>query len=151
MKARLPPAGEKTTVNRGQASIPKQQLRSGFPADRGHSQKGVDGTVVTIATPSVGVLRKPRYGCVVTNMLHGMLVAMRRMLTILSKGTSISILPIQKRKLPSEVTSTDLTRLYQNHASNARFAIETATVVACAPMGAATIISRMNIDSNSMN
>jgi hypothetical protein len=55
-----PVEGEKTTVNRGQEKAPKQHVRSGFPADRGHSQNGVLGTVVTMATPSVGVLKNPR-------------------------------------------------------------------------------------------
>ena len=60
IKFNPPPAGLNTTVKRGQARKPKQQDRSGFPADLGHSQKGVDGTVVTIQTPSVGQDKKPR-------------------------------------------------------------------------------------------
>jgi hypothetical protein len=60
MNGILPPAGENTTVNLGHDI--KQQVRSGFPADRGHNQNNVDGTVVAIATPSLGVERNPRYG-----------------------------------------------------------------------------------------
>jgi hypothetical protein len=60
MNGKLPPAGEKTTVNLGHDI--KQQVRSGFPADRGHNQNNVEGTVVEMATPSLGVERKPRYG-----------------------------------------------------------------------------------------
>lgn len=64
-----PPPGEKTTVSRGQDK--PQHCRSGFPADLGHSQKGVEGTVVTIATPSMGCAKNPLYGCAVTIMEHG--------------------------------------------------------------------------------
>ena len=60
MNGILPPAGEKTTVNLGHDM--EQQVRSGFPADRGHNQNNVDGTVVAIATPSLGVERNPLYG-----------------------------------------------------------------------------------------
>ena len=122
-----------------------------MPADRGHNQKGVDGTVVTMATPSVGVLRKPRYGWEVTKTLHGMEVETLRMLTILSNGTSTSMLPIQKRRVPSAVTSTDRTKLYQNHANKTRLAMEMATTVLCAPMGTAAIMSTTKIVSRTMN
>ena len=60
MKLRPPPAGENTTVKRGHENAPKQHVRSGFPADLGHNQNGVVGTVVTIATPSLGLLKNPR-------------------------------------------------------------------------------------------
>ena len=60
MNGILPPAGENTTVNLGHDM--EQQVRSGRPADRGHNQNNVDGTVVAIATPSLGVDRNPRYG-----------------------------------------------------------------------------------------
>ena len=59
IKFKLPPVGENMMVSLGHAKAPKQQDRSGFPADRGHSQKGVLGTVVTIATPSVGSDKNP--------------------------------------------------------------------------------------------
>ena len=55
-----PPDGENTIVNFGHISSPKKNDRSGFPAERGHNQKGVLGTVVTIATPSMGSLKNPR-------------------------------------------------------------------------------------------
>ena len=93
-------------VNLGHIIRPKKKDRSGFPADRGHSQKGVLGTVVTIATPSIGLLKKPRYGMMEGKQLHGVvLVAILRIDTTLSNGTSISIFPIQKRRFPSDVTS----------------------------------------------
>ena len=60
MKFWAPPVGEKITVSLGHISDPKQKDRSGFPADLGHSQNGVLGTVVTIATPSLGSLKNPR-------------------------------------------------------------------------------------------
>lgn len=60
IKFRLPPVGENMTVSLGHAKMPKQQDRSGFPADLGHNQNGVLGTVVTMATPSVGSDKKPR-------------------------------------------------------------------------------------------
>jgi hypothetical protein len=59
-KCVLPPVGENTIVNFGHIKTPKQKDLSGFPADLGHNQKGVLDTVVTIATPSFGLLRKPR-------------------------------------------------------------------------------------------
>jgi len=55
-----PPEGEKTIVSLGHIMSPKKNDRSGFPADLGHNQNGVLGTVVTIATPSTGLLRNPR-------------------------------------------------------------------------------------------
>lgn len=146
MNAKLPPDGEKTTVKRGQER--KQQVRSGLPADLGHSQKRVEGTVVTMATPSLGVARKPRYGCDVTmKQLHGTLVDTRRIETILSNGTSTSILPIQNRNVPSEVTSTERTKLYQNQAKTNKLNKHTPTTVPCAPIGIDTTISTMQINS----
>jgi hypothetical protein len=146
MNDKLPPAGENTTVKRGQER--KQQVRSGLPADRGHSQNKVEGTVVTIATPSLGVARKPRYGCDVTmKQLQGTLVDTRRIETILSNGTSTSILPIQKRSVPSVVTSTERTKLYQNQANTRRLNRQTPTTVPCAPMGIDTAISAIQINS----
>jgi hypothetical protein len=56
-------------------------------------------------------------------------VAILRIETILSKGTSTSMLPIQKRKFPSEVTSTERMKLYQNQATAKRLATDTATTV----------------------
>lgn len=55
-----PPEGENTIVSLGHIMRPKKKDRSGFPADRGHSQKGVLGTVVMMETPSTGLLKKPR-------------------------------------------------------------------------------------------
>lgn len=77
--------------------------------------------------------------------------ATRRIETILSKGTSISIFPIQNRNAPSSVTSTDLTRLYQNHAKTARLPTDTATTVPWAPMGTAATRRRTKIISRMMN
>jgi hypothetical protein len=146
MNGTLPPAGEKTTVNRGHDM--KQHVRSGLPAERGHNQNNVDGTVVTIATPSFGVARNPRYGCDVTiKQLHGMAVDTRRIDTILSNGTSTSILPIQNRSVPSAVTSTDRTKLYQNHANTNKLNKQTPTTVPCAPYGIDAIISATQITS----
>jgi len=149
IKLRLPPVGENMTVNRGQAKIPKQHDRSGFPADLGQSQKGVLGTVVTIATPSVGSDRKPLYGYADTIMLvQGDVEDTRRMETILSNGTSISMFPIQNRSAPSSVTSTDLTKLYQNQANTSKLATDTATTVPWAPIGTAATNRRTKIISS---
>ena len=149
IKWRPPPAGEKTTVSLGHANIPKQHVLSGFPADRGHSQKGVDGTVVTMHTPSVGLLMSPRCGRHVTTE-HGVCIDTRRIDTILSNGTSISMLPIQNRNPPSAVMSTVRTTLYQNQATNNRFNTDTATTVACAPIGTAATKSNTKIISNNI-
>jgi hypothetical protein len=88
------------------------------------------GTVVTTATPSLGSLKNPRYGIKDAKQLQGaVVVAILRIETILSKGTSTSMLPIQKRKFPSEVTSTERMKLYQNQATAKRLATDTATTV----------------------
>jgi len=60
IKFMLPPVGENMTVSLGHAKIPKQHDRSGLPADRGHNQNGVLGTVVTMVTPSFGSDKNPR-------------------------------------------------------------------------------------------
>jgi hypothetical protein len=152
MKPELPPEGENTTVSFGHMSTPKQKDRSGLPADLGHNQNGVLGHVVTTPTPSLGLLRNPRYGHTDAKRLHGAVgVVILRMETTLSKGMSISMLPIQKRRVPSEVTSTDRTLLYQNQATAKRFATETATTVPWAPIGTAHTSSRTKIASNRTN
>mmetsp|Transcript_18539 Transcript_18539/g.27495 ORF Transcript_18539/g.27495 Transcript_18539/m.27495 type:complete len:214 (+) Transcript_18539:344-985(+) len=150
MKFKAPPAGENMIVNRGQPNIPKQHVRSGFPADRGHNQKGVLGTVVTMHTPSEGADKNPLCGRHVTTE-HGVLRATRLMLTILSNGTSISIFPIQKRRAPSVVMSTERTRLYQNQATNIKLTTLTATTVPWAPMGTAAIKRSTKMVSNRTN
>lgn len=150
MKFSPPPAGENTIVSRGHWRIPKQQTRSGFPADRGHIQKGVDGTVVTMQTPSVGSDKKPRCGRQETTE-HGVSRATRRSEMILSKGTSISMFPIQKRNALSVVISTDRTKLYQNQATSKRLTSDTATTVPCAPIGTAATIKTTKITSKRMN
>lgn len=149
IKSRDPPAGEKTTVNLGHAHIPQQHVRSGLPADRGQSQKGVDGTVVIMHTPSVGCERNPRCGFREMTV-QGLLRATLRMEIILSKGTSISILPIQNRKPPSAVMSTLLTKLYQYQPTPKRFPIDTETTVPCAPIGTAMTRSSTKMASNIM-
>ena len=152
IKFRLPPVGENITVKRGQARIPKQHDRSGFLADLGHNQNGVLGTVVTMATPSVGSDKNPLYGYAETIILvQGEVDVIRLIETILSNGTSISIFPIQKRNAPSSVTSTDLTKLYQNQANTSRLATDTATTVPCAPIGTAATRSRTKMISSKMN
>ena len=150
MKLSPPPAGENTIVSLGHWSIPKQQTRSGFPADRGHIQKGVDGTVVTMQTPSVGCDKKPRCGRHDTTE-QGVSSATRRSEMILSKGTSISMFPIQKRSALSVVISTDRTKLYQNQATSKRLTSDTATTVPCAPIGTAATIKTTKITSKRMN
>mmetsp|Transcript_19328 Transcript_19328/g.54760 ORF Transcript_19328/g.54760 Transcript_19328/m.54760 type:complete len:167 (+) Transcript_19328:362-862(+) len=152
MKLALPQVGENTTVSFGHITTPKQNDLSGLPADLGHSQKGVLGTVVTIATPSSGLLRKPRSVEMRGQKLQNPeLPDTRRNDTILSNGTSTSMFPIQKRSVPSLVTSTDRTRLYQNHATSIKFATVIATTVPCAPMGTAAITSSANMASKKMN
>lgn len=84
-------------------------------------------------------------------LVHGDVLATRLMDTILSNGTSISMFPIQKRRAPSSVTSTDLTKLYQNHANTSKLATETATTVPCAPIGTAATRRRTNIISSITN
>ena len=79
------------------------------------------------------------------------MVAIRRIETILSKGTSISIFPIQKRRVPSDVTSTDRTKLYQNQATAAKFATATATTVLWAPIGTAATNNKTKMDSRKTN
>lgn len=128
MKFNDPPAGEKTTVSLGHEHLPQQHVRSGLPADRGHNQKGVEGTVVTMHTPSVGCERNPRCG-LKEMTVQGFVNATLLMDTILSKGTSISMFPIQKRRPPSLVMSTLRTRLYQNQATPNKFPIDTVTTV----------------------
>ena len=49
------------------------------------------------------------------------------------------MLPIQNRKPPSEVISTQRTELYQNHATANRLPIDIDTTVPCAPRGTAAI------------
>ena len=61
MKLSPPPAGEKTILSLGHVNGPN--LLSGFPALLGHMKKGVVGTEVKTATPSVGVERNPLWGC----------------------------------------------------------------------------------------
>jgi hypothetical protein len=136
MKFNPPPAGLKTILRRGQRNGPR--LRSGRPALRGHAQKGVDGTLVNIATPSVGLVNNPRWGN--NEKLHIPHCPDKRCIpTILSYGTSSSMLPIQNRKPPSEVISTQRTELYQNHATANRLPIDIDTTVPCAPRGTAAI------------
>mmetsp|Transcript_13564 Transcript_13564/g.29492 ORF Transcript_13564/g.29492 Transcript_13564/m.29492 type:complete len:219 (+) Transcript_13564:494-1150(+) len=136
MKFNPPPAGLNTILRRGQRSGPK--LRSGRPAERGHAQNGVDGTLVSMATPSVGFVSSPRCGN--NPGLHIPHVPSKRCIpTILSYGTSNSILPIQNRSPPSEVMSTHRTELYQNHATANKLPMEMETTVPCAPMGTAAM------------
>mmetsp|Transcript_10057 Transcript_10057/g.15446 ORF Transcript_10057/g.15446 Transcript_10057/m.15446 type:complete len:174 (+) Transcript_10057:268-789(+) len=150
MKFKAPPAGEKMIVKRGHPNIPKQHVRSGFPADRGHNQKGVLGTVVTMQTPSVGADKNPLCGRHVTTE-HGIFRDTRLMLTILSKGTSMSILPIQNLRAPSVVMSTERTKLYQNQATKIKLTTLTATTVPWAPIGTAAIKRSTKIVSSNTN
>lgn len=126
------------------------KCRSGRPALRGHAQKGVLGTLVIIATPSVGLVSNPRWGKNVG--LHIPHVPCNRCKpTILSYGTSISTFPIQNRNPPSDVMSTHRTELYQNHATATRFPMEIDTTVPCAPIGTAAISDATNIASRMKN
>ena len=136
IKFNPPPAGLKTIFNLGQRNGPNDL--SGLPALRGHAQNGVDATDVNIATPSVGLVNNPRWGN--NDAEHIPQVPLNRCIpTILSYGTSISILPIQNRNPPSDVMSTHRTELYQNHATANKLPIDIETTVPCAPIGTAAI------------
>mmetsp|Transcript_6759 Transcript_6759/g.8390 ORF Transcript_6759/g.8390 Transcript_6759/m.8390 type:complete len:132 (-) Transcript_6759:335-730(-) len=130
MKFKPPPAGENTITSLGHPIAPKQHLRSGLSADRGHAQNGFEARDVIMATPSIGFDKKPLCGrSGIDTIEHGEDMAMRRMLTILSNGTSISTLPIQNLSPPSDVISTHRTELYQNQATADIFAIDTVSTV----------------------
>ena len=140
--------GLKTTMSLGQVNGPSR--RSGLPADRGHIQNGVEGTLVTMATPSVGEVRYPRcgrrFGAIREHSPEILLIDI-----ILSNGTSTSKFPIQKRRPPSTVTSTDRTLLYQNQAITPRLPREIPSTTPCAPMGTAAIRIATKIASRMTN
>mmetsp|Transcript_667 Transcript_667/g.1538 ORF Transcript_667/g.1538 Transcript_667/m.1538 type:complete len:228 (+) Transcript_667:372-1055(+) len=126
-------------------------LRSGRPALLcGHAQKGVDGTQVIMATPSLGLVSRPLWGS--NAGLHIPQFPDNRCIdTILSYGTLISTLPIQNLRPPSDVMSTQRTELYQNHATATKFPIDIETTVPCRPIGTAATSTATNIASRRKN